>query len=150
MRKDENQVTQQIGAGARSPAQLPGEPVTEDAAAPEQSRQNPVETAVVGTRERAPLTAADTRTQAIAQAEPGELVFDSAPSRPDDDLWLEYGKKIIADSLPAVRAAANSLSSATGVLQAIYLGILGFSSFIPASASFWEKAPFVLPSVIWL
>jgi hypothetical protein len=77
-------------------------------------------------------------------------IFDSAAREPDDDLWLEYGKKLVLESLASVRNAANSMLSALGVLQGIYLGILGFSEFIPKDWLVYTKALFILPAGLWM
>ena len=79
-----------------------------------------------------------------------ELIFDSPPSAPDDRFWLDYGRQMISESLPAVRSAGNALIMAIGVMEAIYLGILGFGEFIPASLPFLQKIVFALPLLIWL
>lgn len=86
--------------------------------------------------------------QIVAQDE--EIIYDSGESEPDDDLWLEYGKKLVTESLASVRNAANSMMSALGVLQGIYLGILGFSEFIPKELPVYTKALFIIPAVPWM
>jgi hypothetical protein len=85
--------------------------------------------------------------QIVVQAE--EIIYDSGESEPDDDLWLEYGKKLVTESLTSVRNAANSMLSALGVLQGIYLGILGFSEFIPKELPLYTKALFITPAAPW-
>ena len=77
-------------------------------------------------------------------------VYDSAPSDPDDDFWLEQGRKMVADSLPTVRTAAASLTTALGVLQGIYLGALGFAKFVPEALPLYQKALFIIPLIFWL
>jgi hypothetical protein len=79
-----------------------------------------------------------------------EVIYQSAPSEPDDDFWLEHANKLIVESLPAVRAAATSLMTGLGALQGIYLGMLGFAKFIPDSAQWWEKAMFFPPLLCWM
>jgi hypothetical protein len=69
----------------------------------------------------------------------GRKVYESAPSEPDDDFWLEQGRKMVADSLPTVRTAAASLTTAIGVLQGIYLGVLGFAKFVPETLPLYQK-----------
>jgi hypothetical protein len=95
-----------------------------------------------------------TQTQRPGDAEhdsPGcDRVYDSAPSEPDDDFWLEQGRKMVADSLPTVRTAAASLTTAIGVLQGIYLGILGFAKFVPEALPLYQKALFIVPLIFWL
>ena len=39
-------------------------------------------------------------------ADENDFIFDSAPSNPDDDFWLEHGKKMVGDVITAVREAA--------------------------------------------
>lgn len=79
-----------------------------------------------------------------------EKVYDSPPSEPDDDFWLEQGGRMLAESLTTVRTAASALVSALGVLQGIYLGLLGFAKFLHETLPWWHKALFILPLVIWL
>lgn len=79
-----------------------------------------------------------------------EVIYQSAPSEPDDDFWLEQANKLIVESLPAVRAAATSLMTGLGALQGIYLGILGFAKFIPDTAALTVKALFLAPLLCWL
>ena len=78
-------------------------------------------------------------------SEPEEIIYDSEPSKPDDDFWLEQGRRLLTESFVAVSAAANALMTALGVLQGIYLGILGFAKFIPEEWSVTRKAAFILP-----
>ncbi len=66
-----------------------------------------------------------------------EKVYDSPPSEPDDDFWLEQGGRMLAESLTTVRTAASALLSALGVLQGIYLGILGFAKFLHETLPWW-------------
>jgi hypothetical protein len=79
-----------------------------------------------------------------------EIIYRSAPSEPDDDFWLEQANKLLAESLPAVRAAAASLMTGLGALQGIYIGILGFAKFIPDNAAVWMKALFLAPLLCWM
>src|SRR6185295_1137852 len=79
-----------------------------------------------------------------------EPVYTSAPSEADDDFWLAQGKLMLSESLATVRSAANALMTALGVLQGIYLGILGFAEFIPKTLSLWQKCLFLVPLIIWL
>lgn len=79
-----------------------------------------------------------------------EKIFDSPPSAPDDRFWLEHGRQMISESLPAVRSAANAMIIAIGVMEAIYMGILGFGEFIPTTLPFLQKIIFALPLLIWL
>jgi hypothetical protein len=79
-----------------------------------------------------------------------EIIYTSAASEMDDDLWLEQGKHMLSESLATVRSAANALMTALGVLQGIYLGILGFSSFIPKTLPLAQKFLFIVPLLLWL
>ena len=79
-----------------------------------------------------------------------EVIYDSPPSQPDDDFWLDQGKKMLDASLGAVRDAAKSLMTGLGLLKGIYLGILGFSDFIPKSLPPLQKSLFILPLLCWL
>lgn len=79
-----------------------------------------------------------------------ESVYNSLPSEPDDDFWLEQGKKIQEGSLSSVREGAKALMTGLGLLKAIYLGILSFSEFIPKSMILLQKFLFILPLVFWL
>ena len=78
-----------------------------------------------------------------------EKIYDSGPDRPDDDFWLAQGKKAIEDSLPAVREAAKALMTGLGVLEGIYVAILGFGEF--AKEVTWPLAGlYALPLLAWL
>jgi hypothetical protein len=79
-----------------------------------------------------------------------EVIYDSPPSEPDDDFWLDQGKKMVEGSLPALREAAKSFLTGLGVLQGIYLGILGFSEFIPKTMPLLQKSLFLIPLLCWL
>lgn len=83
-------------------------------------------------------------------AKQAEVIYQSAPSQPDDDFWLEQANKLIVESLPSVRESAKSLMAGLGALQGIYLGMLGFAKFIPESAQWWEKAMFFPPLLCWM
>ena len=79
-----------------------------------------------------------------------EIIYDSPPSGADDDLWLAHGAKILDESVPGVRGAASELIKALGMLQTVYLGILGFAKFIPENMEVYNKALFVVPIVPWV
>jgi hypothetical protein len=81
---------------------------------------------------------------------PEDTIYESSPSEMDDDFWLEQGRRMLTESLSTIRTAANSLMTALGVLQGIYLGILGFSKFIPETLSFSKKILFIAPLILWL
>lgn len=79
-----------------------------------------------------------------------EIIYDSPPSDTDDDVWLAHGAKMLEDSVPGVRSAASELIKALGLLQTVYLGILGFAKFIPENMEVYNKALFVVPIVPWV
>jgi hypothetical protein len=79
-----------------------------------------------------------------------ETIYDSPPSEPDDDLWLAHGAKMLEDSVPGVRSAASELIKALGILQTVYLGILGFAKFIPDNMEVYNKALFIVPLLPWI
>ncbi|HEY9231013.1 MAG TPA: hypothetical protein VIS78_02675 [Blastocatellia bacterium] len=79
-----------------------------------------------------------------------EIVYASAPSEIDDDFWLEQGRLMLKESLATVRGAANALMTALGVLQGIYLGMLGFANFIPQTLPAAAKLVFFTPLLLWL
>jgi hypothetical protein len=79
-----------------------------------------------------------------------EKIYESGASQPDDDFWMEQGKKMVERSLDAVQEGAKSLLTGLGLIISVYLGILGFADFIPKSSSILIKALFVLPLLIWL
>src|SRR2546430_16821744 len=79
-----------------------------------------------------------------------EIIYDSPPSESDDDLWLAQGAKMLGESVPGVRSAASELIKALGLLQTVYLGILGFAKVIPENMGGYHKALFILPSGPWV
>lgn len=79
-----------------------------------------------------------------------EVIYDSAPSEVGDELWLAHGAKMLEDSVPGVRSAASELIKGLGMLQTVYLGILGFAKFIPEGMEVYNKALFVVPIVPWV
>ncbi len=82
-------------------------------------------------------------------SDPGEKIYDSGPGKPDDEFWLEQGRKMVEASLPAVREAAKALMTGLGVLQGIYVAVLGFGE--TAKEASWEVAGFMaLPLVAWM
>jgi hypothetical protein len=83
---------------------------------------------------------------------PDEIIDlgESAPTPPDADLWLEYGRKLVNDAPASLRGAATSLMTGLGALQGIYLGILGFAKFIPETIDVWLKLLLVAPLVLWM
>ena len=79
-----------------------------------------------------------------------ERIYDSAPPERDDDFWLEQGKKMVGESLTAVREAAKAVMTGLGLLKGIYLGILGFAEFIPKTLPVLLQGLFVVPLLLWL
>jgi len=59
-------------------------------------------------------------------SENNEKIFDSPASDPEEAFWLAHGRQMVTESLPAVRSAANALIMAVGIMEAIYMGSLGF------------------------
>lgn len=83
---------------------------------------------------------------------PDEIIDlgDSPPTPPDADLWLDYGRKQVAESAATLRGAATSLLTGLGALQGIYLGILGFAKFIPEDTTTVMKVVYVAPLLFWM
>ncbi len=82
--------------------------------------------------------------------EPDEEIFDSPAPDPEDAIWLEQGKLMLTESLESVRGAANGLLTALGLLEAIYLGIIGFAEFIPETYPITIIMLFFTPLLLWL
>jgi len=79
-----------------------------------------------------------------------DMVFESPPSRPDDEFWLEQGRELVKGSINAVLDAARSLLTGLGLLQGIYLGIIGFADYIPKIMPWAYKCLFLAPLISWL
>lgn len=79
-----------------------------------------------------------------------EIIYESAESEPDDEFWLEQGKKMREESLCAVREAAKALITGLGLLKGIYLGILGFADYVPKEIPLSYKSLFIIPLFFWL
>ena len=79
-----------------------------------------------------------------------EIIYESPPSESDDDVWLAHGAKMLEDSVPSVRSAAGELIKALGLLQTVYMGILGFAKFVPENMEVYNKALFFLPVIPWV
>jgi hypothetical protein len=79
-----------------------------------------------------------------------EKIYSSAPSEADDDIWLEEGKRMVTESLSTVRNAAGALIMALGMLQGVYLAVLGFGEKQLACFSFLQKALFISPLLLWV
>jgi hypothetical protein len=78
-----------------------------------------------------------------------ENVYDSGPGQPDDEFWLAQGRKMVEDSLPAAREAAKALMTGLGVLEGIYVAILGFGDFA-RQMSLPAAGLFAVPLLAWL
>jgi hypothetical protein len=83
-------------------------------------------------------------------SESTEKIYSSAPSEADDDLWLEEGKRMIIESLSSVRNAAGALIMALGMLQGVYLAVLGFAEKQVTPLCLLQKLPLLLPLLLWL
>ncbi len=79
-----------------------------------------------------------------------EPVYESPQSEPDDTFWLEQGRELVKGSLTAVQEGAKSLMTGLGLLNSVYLGILGFKEFIPKTAELCIKLLFLLPLIFWV
>ncbi len=84
-----------------------------------------------------------------AKQHQAEIVYDSPPSEIDDEVWLTHGAKMLEDSVPGVRNAASELIKALGMLQTVYLGILGFAN-LPKDMKVYNKALFIVPLIPWV
>ena len=83
-------------------------------------------------------------------AESNDIIFESPPPGPDDEFWLEQGMLMVEDSIVAVRESAKAMISGIGIIQGIYMGILGFADFIPKTTPLAVKALFIVPLLFWL
>ena len=79
-----------------------------------------------------------------------EEIFDSPDSDPEDAIWLEQAKLMLTESMESVRGAANGLLTALGLLEAIYLGIIGFANFLPETCPVTTQMLFFTPLLLWL
>ncbi|MDZ7363741.1 MAG: hypothetical protein ONB46_23945 [candidate division KSB1 bacterium] len=79
-----------------------------------------------------------------------EKIYSSPPSEPDDELWLEEGKRMVTESLSTVRNAAGALIAALGILQGVYLAVLGLGEKQLRSLSLLQQALFISPMLLWL
>ena len=82
--------------------------------------------------------------------QPDDEIFDSPPSDPEDAIWLEQGKLMLTESMESMRSAANGLLTALGLLETIYLGIIGFAKFIPETCPLTTQMLFFTPLLFWL
>ena len=83
-------------------------------------------------------------------SEHNEFIYDSPASEPEDEFWLEHGKQMVTESLPAVRSAANALIMAIGVMEVVYLGILGFGESTTITMPVSQLVIFAIPLLLWL
>jgi hypothetical protein len=79
-----------------------------------------------------------------------EKIYPSPPSEPDDEFWLAEGKRMVTESLYSVRNAASALIAALGILQGVYLAVLGFGEKQLNGLSFLQQAQFIAPVLLWL
>jgi len=84
------------------------------------------------------------------EIEASQMIYQSPPSEPDDNFWLEQGRKMLTESLTNVRSAAGAMMTGLSALQGIYLGILGFAKFIPEETTLVKKWFFVAPLLCWM
>jgi hypothetical protein len=86
-------------------------------------------------------------TRAAQELGADEDIPDSPRDNPEHLFWLEQGRKMLTDSvsLTVVRAAATSLMTGLGAMQAIYIGVLGFADFIPKEMKLPTKWFFAAP-----
>ena len=77
-------------------------------------------------------------------------IYDSAPSQPDDDFWLQQGRKMVQDSLPAIRNAAAHLITGIWALEGIYLGILSFGRKTTDATPVAMKMLLIVPLLLWI
>jgi hypothetical protein len=91
-------------------------------------------------------------TRAAQELGADEDIPDSPRDNPEHLFWLEQGRKMLTDSvsLTVVRAAATSLMTGLGAMQAIYIGVLGFADFIPKEMKLPTKWFFAAPPMLWL
>jgi len=83
-------------------------------------------------------------------SENNEIIYDSPALEPEDEFWLEHGRQIVSESLPAVRSAATALIMAIGVIEAVYMGILGFGELNPTAMPLRQIILFAIPLLVWL
>ena len=90
----------------------------------------------------------------ILRTDLDDVVFESAPAQPDDEFWLDQGRKMLSEASKSVESVANSLITVLGVIlgfiQGVYLALIGFAKIIPSNLSIWSKILFVIPLVLWL
>jgi hypothetical protein len=79
-----------------------------------------------------------------------EEILESPPSEAQDDFWLEQGRRMVEGALDGARQTARALMTGLGLLQAIYLGILGLGDFVPSTAPAVVKGLYAVPLLIWL
>ena len=79
-----------------------------------------------------------------------EKIYDSGTPEIDDDFWLEQGKKLVEGSFEAVIKAAETIATGIGLLQGIYLAIIGFAEGVTKSFSGPYKALLIIPFLFWM
>ena len=78
-----------------------------------------------------------------------DTIGPGKPSRPNTRFWTGQADKIVEDSLPMMREAAKALIMGLGVLQGVYLAILGFGGIAERFAPL-DRVLLVVPTLFWL
>lgn len=82
--------------------------------------------------------------------EQNDKVYDSPPSQPDDEFWLNQGQEMVKSTLPSLTDASKSMLTGLNILQGIYAGIIGFTSYIPEDLAVLLKSLFFIPFIFWV
>ncbi len=79
-------------------------------------------------------------------------IYESGPKKTGDAGWLALGKQMRSESLPWIREAGKNLMKAVSLVEGIYLGILGFSNFLPADLHLYplRMIAYFIPAILWL
>ncbi len=64
----------------------------------------------------------------------------------EDEFWLEQGKDLVKNSIPAIEAAGKQLITLLTTMKGIYLAVIVFSKDAPL----WLQIALVFPLIIWL
>ena len=79
-----------------------------------------------------------------------EKVYDSGTSDPNGDFWLEKGKEMVTGSFDTVHESAKAITTGIGLLQGIYVAILGFAGNISKTFTGVYKGIFLIPFLFWM
>jgi len=79
-----------------------------------------------------------------------DKVYDSPPSKPDDDFWLNQGREMVKSSIPSLTEASKNMLTGLNILQGIYAGIIGFTKYIPEDLAIVLKSLFFIPFIFWV